>query len=196
MTVNDFIFWCLALFTGGSALATLVSSQLVRSAVWLLFTLAGVAGLYFQLGFEFLGATQLLIYVGGILVLIVFAIMLTAQGPQVKWIIPKWQWMLVACIAGCLLALLIISLISVDWSTYQATPLSPPADSSQADRLSLTLLGSTQGEPARPLPAVPQQNKHVVHYLLVFEITSVHLLIVLIGAAYLARSKRARKATV
>lgn len=193
MTLNDFIFWCLALFTGGSALATLVSSQLVRSAVWLLFTLAGVAGLYFQLGFEFLGATQLLIYVGGILVLIVFAIMLTAQGPQVKWLIPKWQWLLTACIAGGLFVLLIISLSSVDWSSYQPTSVKPPTDASNTDRLSLTLLGSTQGEQPQPLPAVPTQNRQIVHYLLVFEIISVHLLVVLIGAAYLARSKRLRR---
>ncbi|MBL8822997.1 MAG: NADH-quinone oxidoreductase subunit J [Planctomycetia bacterium] len=193
MTLNDFIFWCLALFTGGSALATLVSSQLVRSAVWLLFTLAGVAGLYFQLGFEFLGATQLLIYVGGILVLIVFAIMLTAQGPQVKWLIPKWQWLLTACIAGGLFVLLIISLSSVDWSSYQPTSVKSPTDASNTDRLSLTLLGSTQGEQPQPLPAVPTQNRQIVHNLLVFEIISVHLLVVLIGAAYLARSKRLRR---
>ncbi len=79
MTIADFLFWCLALFTAGSAIATTLSTQIVRSAVWLMFTLVGVAGLYFQLGFEFLGATQILIYVGGILVLIIFAVMLTAQ---------------------------------------------------------------------------------------------------------------------
>ena len=58
-----------------------LSRNIVRMAVWLLFTLIGVSLLYFLLGAEFVGAAQLIVYVGGTLVLIVFGMMLTAQGP-------------------------------------------------------------------------------------------------------------------
>ena len=81
MDQRTLLFWIIALFTGLSAIAVLVSQNIVRSAVWLLFTLGGTAGVFFLLGADFVAATQLLIYVGGILVLVVFGVMLTAQGP-------------------------------------------------------------------------------------------------------------------
>lgn len=193
MSLADAIFWLLALLTSGSAIATAVSTQIVRSAVWLLFTLAGVAGLYFLLGFEFLGATQLLIYVGGILILVVFAVMLTAQGPFAQMPASRGQWLLVAILGSGLLALIVATLLSTTWAGLTATPLAPHTDTTQSDRLALTFLGSTQGEPPRPLPAVPGRAKHIVHSLFAFEIISVYLLVVLIGAAYLARAKRSRK---
>lgn len=194
MTLADALFWFLALFTAGSAIATAVSAQIVRSAVWLMFTLAGVAGLYFQLGFEFLGATQLLIYVGGILVLVVFAVMLTAQGPHSKLVTPWWQWSLVLVVSGVLLALLVLLIVSVPWSEYAASPLPAPGDANHTDKLALTLLGSAQAEAPIVLPAEPGQLKTPVHYLFLFEAISVHLVVVLIGAAYLARAKRRKGA--
>lgn len=193
MSLADFFFWCLALFTAGSAVATTVSSQIVRSAVWLMFTLAGVAGLYFLLGFEFLGATQLIIYVGGILVLVIFAVMLTAQGPGTRLVTKRWQWLIVALVSIGVLALLVVTLLSTSWQGYTPSPLHPPSDASQSNRIALSLLGSLRAEPEQPLPSLATQPKHRVHYLFLFEIISVHLLVVLIGAAYLARAKRARR---
>lgn len=194
MSLADALFWFLALFTAGSAIATAVTSQIVRSAVWLMFTLAGVAGLYFLLGFEFLGATQLLIYVGGILVLVVFAVMLTAQGPHSSLATPWWQWCIVLLVSGGLLALITGLIFSINGEVNQGTPLSAANDTSNTDRLALTLLGSTQAEPPVELPALPAEFKHSVHYVFLFEAISVHLLVVLIGAAYLARAKRRRLA--
>jgi NADH-quinone oxidoreductase subunit J len=193
MSLADFIFWCLALLTAGSAIATAVSTQIVRSAAWLLFTLAGVAGLYFLLGFEFLGSTQLLIYVGGILILVVFAVMLTAQGPFAQMPASRGHWLMVILMGGGLLAVIVTALLSTSWVGFAASPLPVPTDASNSDRLALTFLGSKQGEAAHPLPAAPAKAKHIVHNLFVFEIISVHLLVVLIGAAYLARAKRNRK---
>src|SRR5205085_2585624 len=77
-------FYFLAALTGLCALAVVVTDNIVRAAAWLLFTLAGVAGILFLLGAEFVGATQLLVYVGGTLVLVVFGVMLTAQGPFIS----------------------------------------------------------------------------------------------------------------
>ena len=61
-----------------------VTQNIVRAAAWLLFTLAGTSGIFFLLGADFVGATQLLVYVGGTLVLVVFGVMLTAQGPFIN----------------------------------------------------------------------------------------------------------------
>ena len=84
MSLDVILFAVIASATGLSALAVVFSRNIVRSAVWLLFTLVGVSLLYFLLGAEFVGATQLIVYVGGIMVLVVFGVMLTAQQQFLK----------------------------------------------------------------------------------------------------------------
>ena len=73
----DYIFWLVVTVTVVSAAVVVLNSQLIYSAVALLFTLFGVAGLYVFLWGDFIAGVQLLGYVGGILVLIIFGIMLT-----------------------------------------------------------------------------------------------------------------------
>src|ERR1700704_1874919 len=82
--LRPFLFYTTAALTGLCALAVVVSQNIVRSATWLLFTLGGTSGVFFLLGADFVGATQLLVYVGGTLVLVVFGVMLTAQGPFIN----------------------------------------------------------------------------------------------------------------
>jgi len=77
MSAEAFVFWVFAIVTVGSAAVVVLSRTLIYSAFALLFTFFGVAGLYVLLGADFLAATQLLIYVGGILVLLLFGVMLT-----------------------------------------------------------------------------------------------------------------------
>ena len=74
-----FLFWTIAALTALCTLAVVVSQNIVRSATWLLFTLGGTSGIFFLLGADFVGTTQLLVYVGGTLVLVVFGVMLTAR---------------------------------------------------------------------------------------------------------------------
>src|SRR5262249_31894374 len=62
------LFWIVAGLTGASAVMVVVTQNIVRAAVWLLFTLVGTSGVYFLLGADFVGATQLIVYVGGTLV--------------------------------------------------------------------------------------------------------------------------------
>ena len=81
MSLPIALFAVIATVTAVSALGVVLSRNVVRMAVWLLFTLIGVSLLYFLLGAEFVGAAQLIVYVGGTLVLVVFGVMLTAQGP-------------------------------------------------------------------------------------------------------------------
>src|SRR5262245_41007990 len=75
------LFYIFAIMAGGSAIAVVISRNIVRTAVALLFTLTGVAGLYFLLNAEFLAAVQLVVYAGGTLILIIFGVMLTSKGP-------------------------------------------------------------------------------------------------------------------
>jgi NADH:ubiquinone oxidoreductase subunit 6 (subunit J) len=77
VTAESVVFYLLATITVGSAAVVVLARSLIYSAFALLFTFFGVAGLYVLLGADFLAATQLLIYVGGILVLLLFGVMLT-----------------------------------------------------------------------------------------------------------------------
>src|SRR5215470_1148516 len=94
MTLPAVLFYLLAALTAVSAVAVVVTQNIVRAATWLLFALAGTAGIFFLLGADFIGATQLLIYVGGTLVLVVFGVMLTAQGPFINMKTNAAEWAL------------------------------------------------------------------------------------------------------
>src|ERR1700691_3649795 len=67
-TTSAILFYLFAIMAGGSAIGVVISRNIVRTAVFLLFTLAGVAGLYFLLNAEFLAAVQLVVYAGGTLI--------------------------------------------------------------------------------------------------------------------------------
>src|SRR6266436_127042 len=75
------LFYLFALMSAVSAIWVVASRNIVRTAVALLFTLVGVAGLYFLLSAEFLAAVQLVVYAGGTLILIIFGVMLTSKSP-------------------------------------------------------------------------------------------------------------------
>src|SRR3954466_10277046 len=92
--LHTVLFYILAAITGACAAAVVVTQNIVRAAAWLLFTLGGTAGIFFLLGADFVGATQLLVYVGGTLVLVVFGVMLTAQGPFISMRIGAAEWVI------------------------------------------------------------------------------------------------------
>ncbi len=173
MPVDAVLFLLIATLVATSAVGVVVSPSLVRSGVWLLFTLLGVALCYLLLGAEFLGAAQLMIYVGGTLVLIVFGVMLTAGGPFATLPTPRLQWIGAMLVALGLFAGLVM--ISLQLGARHADrPNSLPG----VGVMGLSFLG---------VPSPDDQTQRA--YLLPFEILSVHLLVVLIGAAYLARAK-------
>ena len=82
MTASTILFYFLAAFTIGSALLAVTTRQIFRAAIFLLFTLIGIAGIYFWLQYEFIAAVQIVVYVGGIVVLIIFSIFLTQQSGE------------------------------------------------------------------------------------------------------------------
>ena len=80
MSASAVVFYILSLFILVAALLAVTSRKIFRSAIWLLFSLTGLAGLYFWLQMEFIAAVQIVVYVGGIVVLIIFSIFLTQQS--------------------------------------------------------------------------------------------------------------------
>src|ERR1700739_1541667 len=80
MSASAVAFYILAVIILASALLAVTSRKIFRSAIWLLFSLTGIAGLYFWLQMEFVAAVQIVVYVGGIVVLIIFSIFLTQQS--------------------------------------------------------------------------------------------------------------------
>ena len=80
MTASQIIFYILSAFILGTALLSVTTRKIFRSAIWLLFSLIGIAGLFFWLEVEFIAAVQIVVYVGGIVVLIIFSIFLTQQS--------------------------------------------------------------------------------------------------------------------
>lgn len=78
LTFETIIFYTLAVFISVFSVMTVCTSRIVRSATYLLFVLLGTAGIYFLLGYTFLGSMQIMVYAGGIVVLYVFSILLTS----------------------------------------------------------------------------------------------------------------------
>jgi NADH-quinone oxidoreductase subunit J len=82
MTGTNIIFYLLAALTLISGLLAVSTRQIFRAAIYLLFSLIGVAGIYFWLDLQFIAAVQIVVYVGGIVVLIIFSIFLTQQAGE------------------------------------------------------------------------------------------------------------------
>jgi len=85
MNAEAIIFYLISAFILVTALLAVTTGKIFRSAIWLLFSLIGVAGLYFWMQVEFIAAVQIIVYVGGIVILIIFSIFLTQKsGAELK----------------------------------------------------------------------------------------------------------------
>jgi NADH-quinone oxidoreductase subunit J len=188
--MSEYVFWLLAILTGLCAIATVVSQNIVRSATWLLFTLAGTSGIFFLLGADIVGAIQLLVYVGGTMVLVVFGVMLTAQGPFISMKTSGAEWAISMFAGVMLFAVLCFGTLAYSEPRSDLSKPENPQDSHHSVTLGQGFSGMGVGPIYRKKPYVER-----VHYLLPFEIVSVHLLVVLIGAAYLARAKKRKGAS-
>jgi len=82
ITGSTIIFYLLAALTLTCGLLSVSTRQIFRAAIYLLFCLIGIAGIYFWLQYEFIAAVQIVVYVGGIVVLIIFSIFLTQQAGE------------------------------------------------------------------------------------------------------------------
>lgn len=165
MTILDTLFYFFAAITVVSATIVVFSRNVVHSAFSLLFTFFGVAGLYVMLSADFLAVTQVLIYVGGILVLLLFGVMLTNRVVDVEMKTGTMQTgpaaIIIALMAGTLCGLFWIT----DWKVVY-------------------------GEPNLPTTASVLGEMFMTTYVLPFEVASVVLLVALLGAAIIARREK------
>ncbi len=182
---HSVFFLVFALLACGFAVAVLLTSNIVRMAFYLVLSLAATSGLFFLAGADFVGAMQVMIYVGGTLVLLIFGVMLTAQGPFISMKTSAGEWTLGIMVGGLLLAVLLQAATSID--AWQPQAVIEGDARPTATRLGMGLLGARVDK----LDEVdPTQRGGMSGYLLPFEIVSVHLLVVLVGSAYLARPKK------
>lgn len=231
-TAEFLLFWLFAILTCGGAISVCVSQNVVRMAFSLVLTLGSTAVLFLLLGADFVGATQLLVYVGGTLVLLVFGVMLTATGPFTRIKGSAADGILSGLIGVVFLFIVASTVTSVDWdggngiahkvafaSHAKAVEggFNPTQQGNTTRQLGLSFLSLRPDRDLNPgIPpaslsapnttpvvpgasitemsgASPSEPKLSAGYLLPFEIVSVHLLVVLVGAAYLARTKRQTK---
>ncbi|NDC62508.1 MAG: NADH-quinone oxidoreductase subunit J [Planctomycetia bacterium] len=182
---HSLLFLLFAAVACAFAVAVVVADNVVRMALYLVFSLAATSGLFFLAGAEFIGAMQLMIYVGGTLVLLVFGVMLTAQAPFVSIRTAGSDRVLAGIVGAALLAVLLQAAFSVEaWRRPAAGTVVAPS----ATPLGMALMGMRVDDPPQGGAVAGLRSG----YLLPFEIVSVHLLVVLVGAAYLARAKRRR----
>jgi NADH:ubiquinone oxidoreductase subunit 6 (subunit J) len=163
------LFYTFALLCGGSALTVVISRNIVRTAVALMFALVGIGGLYFLLNAEFLAAVQLVVYAGGTLILMIFGVMLTSRTVFSKVQPSRAETILAVAIAVVLMTALTTAI--VQWTN--ANPPVAARTTASGDYAVANLGKALLGD-----------------YLVPFELASVLLLTVMIGAAYLAKGRR------
>ncbi|MFN5642733.1 MAG: NADH-quinone oxidoreductase subunit J [Sphingobacteriales bacterium] len=121
MSGASIVFYLLALMTVGSAWLSVTSRQIFRSAIYLLFTLIGIAGLYFWMNNPFIAAVQIVVYVGGIAVLIIFSIFLTQQAGEKLPAVPGGKVFISLLAAGSGLALILSLILRYRFAITNAT---------------------------------------------------------------------------
>lgn len=181
----SFFFLLFAGIACAFAVAVVITPNIVRMAFYLVLSLAASAGLFFLAGADFVGSMQLMIYVGGTLVLLVFGVMLTSQDRFISMKTSSFELWMAAGVGVCMFILLAYAARSVpEWRGLTIEQVNEIKLESTAAPIGMGLLG------------VRVDGADHSSYLLVFEIISVHLLVVLIGAAYLARARRRRSLAV
>ena len=163
--MTSFIIMLLAVITISSAIYVVTSKNLVRSAVALFFTLFGIAGLYILLYADFVAGAQVMIYVGGILVLIIFGVMLTNKMDKPSIANSSQNQIVAAGVSIVFFAAHVFVILNTKWVGGG---------------------GEAIDETVKDIGRLLMKE-----YLLPFEIVSVLLLAALIGAATLARKKNA-----
>lgn len=183
------LFWLFAILACGGAISVVLCQNVSRMAASLILCFSSVAVLYFLLGADFVGATQLMVYVGGTVVLLIFGIMLTSSGPAQQLKASPADGFLAAGIGVLFLAIVAFTIGGVDWAA-NSEKLAAAEPAKQGQLHEDLSHGMTTRPLALALMGVRPDKPGAGGYLLPFEIVSVHLLVVLIGAAYLARTKR------
>ena len=169
MTAEQIIFLVVAVFTLGSGFMVVTTGNLVHAALWLVATLFGVAVVFALLNAGFLAVVQVVVYIGAIAILFIFAVMLTRkdmrdQGPQMN----RGWW------AGALIAVLVFAglfFMLQGWNGLSRTAAAIPAGFDAVAELGNALVSPDA-------------------FVLPFEVASVLLVAALVGAVYVAFNRK------
>ena len=167
MSINMIIFSLLALLMIVSALFAVASSKIMRATTLLLFVLFGTAGLYFMLHYTFLGAVQITVYAGGIVVLLIFVVLLLGKGS-----VDVTQTSMRRYLAGVVTAMtgMAVTIYLINTTQFALNTVDP--DGVAMRELGMALMGTEK-----------------YNYILPFEVMSVLLLACTVGAILIARKK-------
>ena len=164
MSAEAVVFYAFAVVTVAAGAVVVLARSLIYCAFALLFTFFGVAGLYVLLGADFLAATQLLVYVGGILVLLLFGVMLTHKLYDLDLKSEVTQFLPGLFVAGGIFGLLALTALRTTWAV---------------------------GPGRAPAPTTEEIGRMFMgRYLLPFEAASILLLVALMGAAMIVRRRK------
>jgi NADH-quinone oxidoreductase subunit J len=165
--MEKIIFYILALIIVVFAIASVTSKKMLRSVIYLLFVLCGIAGIYFLIDFNFLAAIQLTVYAGGIIVLIIFSVVLVHHIEMELEVAKRSKQLLVglACLIG--LGVFLTTIYSYDFNEVGT------AISTTTENIGLGLLSYEAGG-----------------FILPFEVISILLLASMIGAIIIAKGKK------
>jgi NADH-quinone oxidoreductase subunit J len=169
MLIDSLFFYVFALLTLGGAIFTITRRNAVHSAISLVVSLLGVAGLYLMQQAEFLFAVQIVLYVGGIMVLFLFVIMLVNLDQQAKWRQFNKAWLV------ALVAVLLVG-AEVGYFLYKGKSGFRFAEAAS----SVAPVGGNTELLA---------NSLFSEYLLPFEIASILLLVAIVGSVVMAKKR-------
>ncbi len=161
MTLEVIGFWMLAVVLVGSALAVVLTKNLFHSVLWLALALTGTAGVFLMLDAEFLAGVQILLYAGGVVTVVVFAIVVTERLVGERMSHTSRGVVGGAAVAGLVLFLVVTALMRVP-SSYIRIPF--------------------ESDPTRLIG-----REVMTRYVLPFELVAVILLVSLLSASYFAR---------
>lgn len=168
VNAQSIAFLVFALFSLGGALGVVTTRNLIHATLYLILSLFGAAGFFVLLSAPFLAAVQVLVYIGAIAILIVFAVMLTRSMTRIRDLYNR-QWLLSAIVGGLLFILLIIGVILPVWGV-NGSRAGVPISEEVAGTVDLG-------------KALVDQNQ----YVLPFEVASLLLTAAMIGAIVIAR---------
>jgi len=168
MTLIQIIFILTAALLIGAAVCVVTVRKMLHAALWLILTLFCVAVVFVLLEAPFFGVVQVVVYIGAIAILIIFAVMLTRNMMFDESTAFNRQAILAAIASFALFAVIVVCLRF--WPGFTLTPHAMPADTDPIQWLGAALVSPD-------------------HFLLPFEVASVLLLAALIGAIFVAREK-------
>ncbi|MFO7321528.1 MAG: NADH-quinone oxidoreductase subunit J [Chloroflexota bacterium] len=168
--IHSIVFLIFSVITLGGGLGTVTSRNLIHGAVYLIVSLFGVAGLFILLSAPFLAAIQVLVYIGAIAILIIFAVMLTRSMTRMTEIYNR-QWSLSLVVSALLFVLLLVGIILPVWGPGTANAALQPSElvATTVD-LGVAFVDGNQ-------------------FVLPFEVASLLLTAAMIGAIVIARDR-------